>query len=64
MLIKEASSNGDKGLIIVEKNKYDNIAEVTHTFCGNLTIEEAMRDIIISKLQEKKMLNNNIYDKI
>ncbi|CAK7010594.1 hypothetical protein [Tissierella sp.] len=42
-----------EGLILVEKNRYDNIAEVTHKFFGCSTIEEAMKDIVISKIKEK-----------
>ncbi|WP_406242064.1 hypothetical protein ACF3M2_14260 [Tissierella carlieri] len=42
-----------EGLILVEKNRYDNIAEVTHKFSGGSTIEEAMKDIVISKIKEK-----------
>jgi hypothetical protein len=43
----------EEGLILVEKNRYDSIAEVTHKFFGNFTVEEAMRDIVISKVKEK-----------
>lgn len=41
-----------EGLILIEKNRYENI-EVTHKFSGNSTIEEAMRNIVISKIKEK-----------
>ena len=43
----------EEGLILVEKNRYDNITEVTHKFFGNFTVEEAMKDIVISKVKEK-----------
>jgi hypothetical protein len=40
-------------LVLVEKNRYDNIAEVTHIFSGKSTIEEVIKDIVISKIKDK-----------
>ncbi|QUH20421.1 hypothetical protein [Alkaliphilus sp. B6464] len=49
--------NNNKGLVIKDKNKYKNIAEITHTFHGSTTIEDAIKDMILSKLREDKIIN-------
>lgn len=50
-------NNKDQGLIIVDKNKYGNIELVTHSFKGTATIDEAIRNIVLTKLKEKKLIN-------
>lgn len=52
VLSKNHKGNNEEGLILIEKNRYDNIVEVTHKFEGSSTIEEVMKDIIISRIKE------------
>lgn len=47
----------NKGLVIKDKNKYQNIVEITHTFHGSSTIEDAIKDMVLSKLKEDKIIN-------
>lgn len=46
----------DDGLVIVDENKYGNIAKVTHSFNGSSTIEDAIRDIVLAKLKEDNLI--------
>jgi len=57
------SKDYSEGLVIVDKNKYNNIEEVTHRFDGTITVEEAFRDIVLSRLKEKKVIRND-YNKL
>lgn len=53
VLREEHRVKNKEGLILIEKNRYENIAEVTHKFSGSSTIEEVMKDIVISKVKER-----------
>lgn len=55
-LIRENKANSN-GLTIVEKNKYENITEVTHNFNGEMTIEEVIRHMVLGKLKEQKIIS-------
>lgn len=44
------------GITIVDRNRYENISEVTHNFSGKLTVEEVFKNMIISRLEEKKII--------
>lgn len=48
--------NNNDGLVLIEKGKYDNIAEVTHKFNGESTMEEVIRDMVLSKLKDKNII--------
>ncbi|MGJ0847982.1 hypothetical protein ACR77J_14935 [Tissierella praeacuta] len=52
-VLRENQRVNTEGLILIERNRYDNIVEVTHKFSGSSTIEEVMKDIVISKIKEK-----------
>lgn len=52
-VLRENQRVNTEGLTLIERNRYDNIVEVTHEFSGSSTIEEAMRNIVISKIKEK-----------
>ncbi len=49
----------DEGLVIVDENKYGNIIKVTHSFKGSTTVEDAIRDIVLSKLREENIINKH-----
>lgn len=53
VLRENQRGNNTEGLILIEKNRYENIVEVTHKFSGSSTIEEVMKDIVISKVKER-----------
>lgn len=44
------------GITIVDKNRYENIIEVTHRFSGRLTVDEVIKDMVISRLEDKNII--------
>ena len=44
------------GLILIDNNRYGNIVQVIHSFNGNLTVEEAIKKLVLSKLKDKKLV--------
>ena len=54
----EKLQNSKDGLILIDKNKYGNIIQVTHTFQGNSSVEDAIRSIVLSKVKDKSNQNN------
>lgn len=49
----EKTQNNKDGLILIDKNKYDNVIQVIHTFQGNSTVEDAIKNIVLSKVKDK-----------
>lgn len=48
--------DNSNGITIVDKNRYGNINEVTHRFSGRLTVEEVIKNMVISRLEEKNII--------
>ena len=45
-----------KGITIVDKNRYENISRVTHNFSGRLTVEEVIKNMVITRLEDKNII--------
>lgn len=60
------TQNSKEGLVLTENKRYGNVIQVVHSFKGNLSVEDAIFNIVLSKVKDKHYLNNclNRYGKI
>ena len=54
----EKTQNNKDGLILIDINKYGNVIQVIHTFQGNSTVEDAIKNIVLSKVKDKNYINH------
>ena len=56
----EKTQNNKDGLILIDKNRYENVTQVIHTFQGNSTVEDAIKNIVLSKVKDKYYSNSSL----
>lgn len=54
--VLEKGTDDFTGVIIIDKNRYENINQVTHKFCGRSTVEEAIKNMVITRLKDKNII--------
>lgn len=54
--VLDRGTNNLTGVTIIDKNRYENISQVTHRFCGKSTVEEVIKNMVMTRLEDKNII--------